>query len=227
MAYVDQMPGTRRVTTIAGVAAAHLLLGYVFISGMAVDIVRTVVPSLEITNIPVPVPPPPPEIVPEPPRPMERAVPRTIPRVQPVTVDPIVVVPLSQGPVIASTDRPQPPVVSVDSGPVVVPTAPVMASQATGAKVRGDRGGWISTSDYPSSALRAGEEGTVGISVSIGADGRVSSCSVRSPSGSAALDQVTCRLYARNARFAPARDDAGTAIASTYSDRVRWRLPTD
>ena len=73
--------------------------------------------------------------------------------------------------------------------------------------------------------MSAEEEGAVAFTVQIGADGRVTSCSVTASSGSSVLDRATCRLYAQRARFAPARDDAGNQIGSRYSDRVRWELP--
>ena len=65
----------------------------------------------------------------------------------------------------------------------------------------------------------------MGISVAIGTDGRVTSCRVTAPSGSSALDQATCRLYAQRARFTPARDAGGAVVEGRYSDRVRWELP--
>ena len=91
--------------------------------------------------------------------------------------------------------------------------------------MRGNRGAWITNDDYPPAAIRAEEQGTVGISVAIGTDGRVTSCRVTAPSGSSALDQATCRLYAQRARFTPARDAGGAVVEGRYSDRVRWELP--
>lgn len=225
MAYVDQMPGSRRAVTIAGVAAAHLAIGYVFMSGMAVEVARTVAGSLEIINVPVEAPPP--VDVPPPPEPAERVATNPSPRVEQFRVDPIVEVAMP-GPVMVTVDQPQPPVVTPMSMPVVeaVP-APPASGMAAGAKVKGDRGSWITNDDYPSSALRAGEQGVVGISLDVSAAGRVTACRVTAPSGSDALDRATCTLYSRNARFVPARDDAGAATGSTYVDRVRWQLPRD
>jgi protein TonB len=226
MAYADQMPGSRRAATIAGVAAAHLLIGYVFMSGMAVEMARTVTRTLEVTNIAVE-PPPPPIETPPPPKAAERVVTNPTPRVEVARVDPIVTVP-APGPVIVTSVEPQPPIVAPMSPVYEQPVQPpAVASRAAGVRVKGDKGSWISNDDYPSSALRAGEQGVVGISMSVDAEGRVTSCSVTSSSGSSALDQATCRLYPRKARFVPARDDAGRAIASTYVDRVRWQLPRD
>ena len=225
MAYVDQMPGSRRAVSIAGVAAAHLLIGYVFMSGLAVEMARSVAGSLEIVNIPVDAPPA--IDVPPPPKPAERVAANPSPRVEQVRVDPIVQV-QTVGPVMVTVDRPQPPVVTPVPMPVVEPApTPPPSGLASGARVKGDRGSWITNDDYPSSALRAAEQGVVGISLDVSAAGRVTACRVSAPSGSAALDRATCTLYSRNARFAPARDDAGAVIGSTYVDRVRWQLPRD
>ncbi|MGJ3626441.1 energy transducer TonB [Sphingomonas sp. MMS24-JH45] len=220
MAYArDQVAGSRRFSIIAGVAAVHGAIGYLFVSGMAVEIAAKFVPTLTTTNVPIDVPPPP-EPAP-PPRPEAKTVPsHTAPTASttilespasswtvtiapgPLTLDPPVLVPF---------DPPAPP-----------PPAP---SLAVGAEVRGDRTAWFGTDDYPPSAIRAEEEGTVAVALGIGGDSRVTSCRVTASSGSSALDQVTCRLYQKRARFTPARDAGGATIAASYSDRVVWRLP--
>jgi protein TonB len=100
-------------------------------------------------------------------------------------------------------------------------------SQAVGPSPKGRRAEWITTDDYPGSAQRAGEEGTTGIRVQIDAEGRVQSCTVTQSSGSSTLDDATCRLYQRRARFNPAKDTAGNKIATSYNDRVRWQMPRD
>ena len=59
MAYADRVPSSRRLTTLAAVAAIHGLIGYVFVSGMAASFVTTVTTELTIRNIPLETPPPP------------------------------------------------------------------------------------------------------------------------------------------------------------------------
>ena len=44
-------------------------------------------------------------------------------------------------------------------------------------------------------------------------------------SGYAALDEATCRNYAKHARFVPALGADGMPVESSYVDRVRWQLP--
>jgi TonB family protein len=55
----------------------------------------------------------------------------------------------------------------------------------------------------------------------------VTSCTVTSSSGSASLDAATCRIMTERARFIPARDRRGRAVADSLSARVRWVLPED
>jgi protein TonB len=88
-------------------------------------------------------------------------------------------------------------------------------------------GAIVTQDDYPPAALRAGEQGAVAVSLEIAEDGRVDDCVVSGPSGSAALDATTCRLFMRRARFSPARDAAGLPIVSTRSQRINWQLPVD
>lgn len=228
MAYVDQVPGSKRMSTIAGVVAAHALIGYVMMSGLAVEVARSVSKTLTTENIPIEMPPPP-DVPPPPPERVSREVPRTVVE-RPVTVVPLVQVPTVEGPAVVTLDVPPlPSYPSLDPGAAKVaePAVAPPSGKASGVRVKGNRASWITNDDYPPSALRAAEEGTVGISVRIGTDGRVSSCEVTGSSGSSALDQATCRLYGRNARFVAARDDAGNPVASTYADRVRWQIPRD
>ncbi|WP_156347843.1 energy transducer TonB [Sphingomonas sp. Leaf231] len=222
MTYAAHTDNSRRLGTIAGVAAIHGLLGYVFISGMAASFMEKVTDPFTVRNIPIETPPP--LSVPKPPT-LDKVLPQQ-PTVAPPTPivmptmptdvgSPVVVVPL---PPLTGTFGPG--TVTVD--PPVLPRA---ASQAAGVAARGNRNDWISTDDYPPSALRAGEQGVVGIALRIAADGRIDSCTVTESSGHATLDQATCRLYQRRARFTPARDDGGTPIIGTFNDRVRWQLP--
>ena len=55
------------------------------------------------------------------------------------------------------------------------PSAPRIVAPA---QPRGDPQSWIAGTDYPVSALSAGEQGTVRYVLEIGADGRVSGCRV-------------------------------------------------
>jgi periplasmic protein TonB len=95
------------------------------------------------------------------------------------------------------------------------------------ARAKGNLLGLFSSDDYPSSAERNQEEGTTTVRLSIGPDGRVSGCDITGSSGSAALDQATCNVLRRRARFNPANDTNGNPVADTYTQRVTWRLPEE
>jgi TonB family protein len=86
---------------------------------------------------------------------------------------------------------------------------------------------YISDADYPVEAIRNEEQGTVGFQLDIGADGMVSGCRIVQPSGSASLDEATCRIMRARARFSPARDDSGNPVPDRLTARVRWVLPAD
>ena len=89
-----------------------------------------------------------------------------------------------------------------------------------------DPGSWVGRDDYPLDAAKAGAEGTVGFRLRIDAQGRVTSCETVKSAGPA-LDSATCGLILRRARFRPARDAAGAAVAGTYSSTITWRLPAE
>ena len=110
--------------------------------------------------------------------------------------------------------------------PTARPTvAPIPREVARGATPRGNPGSWIRPDDYPSRAMKAGEEGTVRFNLTIGPNGSVASCQVVGSSGSSALDEAPCRIVSRRARFNPAIDSAGTAVEGRYANAVRWQLP--
>lgn len=67
-------------------------------------------------------------------------------------------------------------------------------------------------------------EGDVGVTMVASDSGEPISCQVSQSSGHAMLDDLACRSMMRFARFAPARDSAGTARASRWSARISFRL---
>lgn len=103
--------------------------------------------------------------------------------------------------------------------------APLHAATASPPKPAGNPGEWITPGDYPSAALRAGKEGTVRFTVQVGADGVPAGCAVAQGSGDSSLDEATCRLISQRARFTPATDTKGRAVAGSYTNSVRWVVP--
>lgn len=204
------------------VAVINAVLGYAFVTGLAYQYVKKA--SEKLNTFDVEEPPPPPEEVPPPPPPPDQ--PMQPPPV--VTPPPIVSVPTP--PVNVVTSVPTPPPVYVPA-PIAAPPAPPAppppprVSQKAGLK--GNPGQYFSSDNYPPSALRAGAQGRVVASLSVGTDGRVTACTVTSSSGNSDLDDTTCRIARSRIRFTPAKDDAGSPIASTYTLPVSWRLPED
>jgi TonB family protein len=107
--------------------------------------------------------------------------------------------------------------------PLLRPQAP--AEEPPGARPPIAISGPITNDDYPAAAIRAGEQGSVMVRLTVSADGRVTACSIEESSGSAILDSTTCILSQRRFRFRPAIDSNGTPVAGTVTRRVIWRLP--
>lgn len=82
----------------------------------------------------------------------------------------------------------------------------------------------FTNADYPASARQARQQGLVGFEAAIGADGRVTECSIAESSGFEALDQATCRILRERLVMATARNEQGEAVPATIRSRIIWRL---
>jgi protein TonB len=109
--------------------------------------------------------------------------------------------------------------------PAPPPTPQVRRFDPVTAKPLGQPGTWASPEDYPSLDLNSGHEGTTRFSLTIGVDGRVSSCTVTSSSGWPGLDNATCKLITRRAKFSPALDENGKPTSGGFASAVRWVVP--
>lgn len=216
MAFADNQQRSR-TTSIAAVALVHVAIGYAFVSGLAQTVWNKTPEIIQLIPIAPDKAPPPPDIVPQ-------AKPDRPDKV--TTVDRVIAVDTaSRDDFVAATDDPPfTQSATTDSEPTIAPPPPIV-SKAQSAGPATPRAGWITTDDYPASAIRAEAEGTVAITVAVDDRGRVMACSVTGSSGNEALDAATCRLYPRRARFTPALNDAGQPVPTTYNDRVRWQLP--
>lgn len=85
----------------------------------------------------------------------------------------------------------------------------------------------IGQEDYPSAALRDGREGSTGVELAVGIDGRVHGCKITQSSGHADLDAATCAALQKRATFRPSTDSAGRSVAGAWSTRIRWALPQE
>jgi protein TonB len=84
---------------------------------------------------------------------------------------------------------------------------------------------YFSSADYPPEALARGEQGTVCVQMTIGTDGRVRACAVLASSGSARLDETTCRIIRERLRFRPAISPAGDPVEDDMVSSLHWTLP--
>ena len=225
MAYADQEMSGNKIVAIIIVALIHVALGYVLITGLAYEAVQKVVER--VTTVDIEEPPPPEEEVPPPPE----QVPDTAP---PPIVAPPPPINIAPAPPTVRTQPtippPAPPALRVPPpapvGPPPPPPAPPPPRvQPKAAEPRGNPGAWANSNDYPSRALREEREGVTRFSVSIGPDGRVTSCQVTGSSGHPDLDDTTCRLIQRRARFRPATDGNGEPTTGSWSSAVRWEIP--
>lgn len=83
----------------------------------------------------------------------------------------------------------------------------------------------VTNDDYPASAIRAEQQGTTFISITVSAKGMVSDCSLQSSSGSQTLDQTACSILSRRARFQPALDADGQPTEDRFVTPFHWVLP--
>lgn len=104
-------------------------------------------------------------------------------------------------------------------------TDAMLAAIATPPTAIGSLAAFLSDSDYPDAAIRSGEQGTSGIRFLVKEDGSLNDCHVIESSGSALLDQTSCRLIMARAKFQPAADRDGKPVTSFSFTRIRWVLP--
>lgn len=112
--------------------------------------------------------------------------------------------------------------------PTPIPPAPPLPSAAgygASPHIIGNPGALFGPDVYPAAAIRAHEQGRTVARLEIDTAGVPSHCEVRVSSGSGALDNKTCEIALAQLRFTPARDQHGTATASSYMLPVRWVLP--
>jgi periplasmic protein TonB len=215
MAYADQSMSGNKITALVIVAIIHIVVGYALVTGLAYEAAKKVVQKVTTIDIEEEVkkeepPPPPPKKLDVPPPPVKIVVPPTKIDIAP-----------PKAPPMDTTPIPIPP------PPPLPPAKPAPSFTAKGAVPKGNPGSWATTNDYPSRALREERAGTTGFRVSVGPDGRVTDCQITSSSGHPDLDEATCTNVRRRARFTPAMDGEGKPTTGTYSNRVRWVIPTD
>ena len=218
MSYANrQQMGSNRTVSIIVVALLHIVLGYALVTGLAYNVLKKAATDLKTFDVTEP--PPPPE---EKPPPEQK--PNTPPPPQVVAPPPMVRM-ITMAPQIQTVSVAPPPVITVRAPPA--PPAPPAPVKRESARAKGSLIGLFSSEDYPNSSLSANEQGTTAVQLTIGTDGRVSGCNITSSSGSSALDNATCNILRRRARFSPAMDSNGAPTTDTYSQRITWRVPAE
>lgn len=231
----------RRRRTIAAVlvAALHLLLAWVLVTGFGVEFVRAVEERLKVFAVAADPPPPPPErTIPAPvrvPEPEGAAAPPSL-KSRPSPV----VAPREarRSPVRAAPEpKPLPTRSARDSGASSTPgTGTGAGGQGAGAGAgRGGSGtgggglarraeriaGAFDYRDHPD-LPGPGRSETVGVRFLVAADGRVRDCAVTRSSGSRSVDAATCRLIEQRFRYRPAADSNGNAIPTAVNTAFTW-----
>lgn len=218
MAYADQQMSGNKITALIIVAILHVALGYALVTGLAYEAYKKVKEVTSAVNIeeekPKELPPPPPPPKDQPPPPIVAPPP-------PISFN-------APAPQIETVTTPPPPApVFTTAAPPPPPPPPPPKFQPKGPAPKGAPGNWATSNDYPSRALREEREGVTGFRVSVGTDGKVTSCEITKSSGSPDLDQATCDNVRRRARFTPATDGEGNPTTGSYTNAIRWVIPKD
>jgi periplasmic protein TonB len=218
MAYVSTNSGNSKAITLGAVALLHVAAGYALVNGLAGPILELFVPpplaGYQIPNRPTPPP--------EPPK-------------GDVKTDNSQLTTTATGPIVNTG-----PVVLFPTGPIELPPGtggldmvefpqpiptPLPSFAAKSTRPSGSPGLWVTPNDYPASELRLEHEGLTGFQVTVGANGRVTSCAITASSGWPVLDRVACQKITARARFEPASDTSGAVVPGTYRNSVRWEIP--
>ena len=78
--------------------------------------------------------------------------------------------------------------------------------------------------NYPFHLLREGQQGTVGVRLTINKQGRPSFCQVVRYDGPASFNDIACLQLLRYARFEPARNAGGEPRASFYLTSITYKI---
>lgn len=227
MAYVDTAGSGTRGPAVIGVAAVHAIMAVVVVTGLAGSVAQ-IIPRTIIGTFDVPKPRPLPPPVDRPLDDGSKTITRVVMPDKPFDLD-----------------QPSNPVDGTDeaqhhSTPVTTTTGNGGTGDGFsdgGGKIKDPprlfdpvapqarNGNWVTDNDYRTSWINRKWEGTVAFRLSIGNDGRVRDCTVTQSTGHAALDDATCALVKRRAKFDPARNERGETVAGSFSSAVRWQIP--
>ena len=225
MSYASQQQAGNKTTSIIIVVLIHVAIGYLLVTGLAINAVKEVVERVTTVNVEEPPPPPPPPDEPPPPeQPQDTSPPPPVAPPPPFAI-------AQNPPDVQTVTTPPPPAPTQvrpsvqPSAPPGPPPAPKGPSKARGVQPKNQRS-WSARiqEDYPRRAAQEEIEGTVGVRCTVTTDGRATGCSVTSSSGSDILDGAATKAVERYARFDPALNDDGQPINASWSTRITYRL---
>src|SRR6185295_2702893 len=162
-------------------AILQLGLGYAIVTGLAYNVIKKAAQDLKTFDVEEQ--PPPPEEPPPPPKDMPKVPP------PPVTPPPLVRMEAPPPP-IQTVTAPPPPIAIPPVAPAPPPPPPPPRKVQSAQSAKGDLRTLFSGDDYPASAQASGAEGTAQATLTIGADGRVTGCSLIRSTGNGALDSA-------------------------------------
>lgn len=222
-----------RVKAVAAVAAVHVLLAFIILSGLNVGVVRHAVEQLTTITIAEPPPPPPPP----PPKPVPQS--QAMKKPQGAAAKKA-----EASPVVAPQPKlpvPSPiPAAKVTGTGNATSSGAALAGNGTGAGGYGNgpggggTGGFtpaqkvtkIPNSEYRRLVAASGmDRGSVGVSITVTADGRAANCRIVRSSGNGTADALMCQLTEEYVRFRPALDPSGRPVAQQVTWYPNWYRP--
>lgn len=190
---------SRRAISVGIVAVIHLLLVWALVVGLKTGVLQKGMEEIKVAvEKPklekLPPPPPPPDLAKPPP---------------PVIPPPEIVI---------QQPAPTPAITTV-----LHKVAPAAPAPAISSPVGIGRPHQCGAKNYPETAIRLQEEGTVILSFTVTADGDVANPTVATSSGHADLDQAAIEC-AGSWKYKPAVQN-GQPVAVPWKTQVKWQLP--
>lgn len=84
---------------------------------------------------------------------------------------------------------------------------------------------WLTSADYPKSAILHGQQGVVQFRLNIDEMGNPSGCHIQQSTRPPEFDEVVCRTLSKRARFSPALDKSGAPMPAVFLSAVIFQIP--
>lgn len=254
MAYGDESRTRDRIKASIGVALISLLVGWGLIYGIRPDIAQRVENSFDLISLNADPPPPPPEPPAPEPKPQKSAPKNPEGAAAPENIKSKATQITAPKPkIITPPKNPVPAAEKAGTGNDATQGASTRPGTGTGAggvgtgtgsgmSGSGDGGGGsgggiltparkiagtLRSKDYPKARRDDRNGKSVGVRFTVQPNGRATGCRVIRTSGSGEDDAITCRLIEQRFRYDPARNAAGTPVASQQQWFQRWWLERD